>query len=135
MITLRITQYVVQTTWQSLMLTTVRTAAMIARRGDEPLAAGTRPQAASKALPAAEWLDDAKTARKLPNDRLADSGNLSGPHLLGVIKQLKDIAARIQQFEKAAGAGASCAISVGSNHDASVVVSLGTDGKLVVSCQ
>jgi len=90
---------------------------------------------AASAYPDAEWVNYARTTRKVLNDQLADAGKLSGPQLLDMIQRLKDIAARMQEFGKAAGVGASSAGTVSSDHDASVTVSLGTDGKLVVSCR
>jgi hypothetical protein len=87
------------------------------------------------AIPDADWFAWAQLTRKDLNDRLANPQNLSGPQLLDVIQRLKDIAARMQQFETSTGAGASCGGTVSSDNDASVVVSLGANGTLVVSCK
>ena len=87
------------------------------------------------AIPDADWIEYAKLTRKVLNDQLANSDRLSGPQLLDLIQRLKDIAARMQQFEQAAGAGASCGGTVSSDSNGQVTVSQGADGKLVASCR
>lgn len=42
-------------------------------------------------IPDAEWIEYAKLSRKLLNERLANSDKLTGPQLLELIRQLKDI--------------------------------------------
>ena len=86
-------------------------------------------------IPDAEWIEYAKISRKLLNDQLANSDKLSGPQLLEVIRQLKDIAARMQQYESAAGAGASCSGRIAEDSGGVVTVSTAADGKLSVSCR
>jgi hypothetical protein len=85
-------------------------------------------------IPDNEWIDYAKTKRKVLNDMLANSDNLSGQQLLAVVAQLKDIAARMKQFEDAAGKGASCSGSASNDHDGLVQVSQGAGG-LVAACK
>lgn len=87
------------------------------------------------AIPDADWIEWAKLTRKVLNDQLANSDNLTGPQLLEVIRRLKDIAARMQQFESAAGVGASCGGALSSDADGLVTVSQAANGTLVVSCK
>jgi hypothetical protein len=88
-----------------------------------------------KVVPDTAWVDYAKTSRKLLNDQLANSDNLSGPQLLDVVKRLKDVAAQMQQMESVASAGgASCAGTISSDGAALVNVSVGASGALAVSC-
>ncbi len=89
----------------------------------------------ASAIPDAEWVEYAKITRKLLNDQLANSQNLSGEQLLDVIRRLKDIAAKMQAFEQAAGGGASCRGSVSSESGGTVIVSQGADGKLAITCR
>lgn len=81
-----------------------------------------------------EWIDYARLVRKDLNEQLANADRLSGPQLLSVIQRLKDIAARMQQFDKA-GVGAGCGGAVTEDSNGTATVSVGTDGKLVVSCK
>ena len=53
-------------------------------------------------IPDAEWIEYARTTRKFLNDQLANADSLTGPQLLEVIRRLKNIAARIDQFQRAA---------------------------------
>jgi hypothetical protein len=87
------------------------------------------------AIPDAEWIAYARDTRKYLNDRLANSENLSGPQLLDVIQRLKDVALRMHQFETAAVGSAGCDGTVTNDSDASVLVSLGPSGALVLSCK
>jgi len=88
------------------------------------------------AIPDAEWIENAKATRKFLNDQLANSENLTGPQLLDVIQRLKNIAARMQQYESTAGVGASCSGAVSSDGgDGLVVISTAANGALVVSCR
>jgi len=87
------------------------------------------------AIPDQDWINYAQTARKLLNEQLANSDNLSGPQLLKVVQQLKDIAAKMKQFQATAGKGATCRGTI--NQDGSggtATVSVAADGSLVVSC-
>jgi len=87
-------------------------------------------------IPDAEWLDHAKATRKFLNDQLANSGNLTGAQLLDVIQRLKDIAARMQQFESTAGGGASCSGAVSSDGGGGVAtITTAANGALVVACR
>ncbi len=86
-------------------------------------------------IPDAEWLDYAKLKRKVLNDALANSDSLSGQQLLSVVAQLKDIAAKMQAFEQAAGSGASCGGRVSEDGGGLAEVSQAADGKLVVVCK
>lgn len=87
------------------------------------------------AIPDADWIEWAKLTRKVLNDQLANSQNLTGPQLLDVIQRLKDIAARMQQFEQAAGAGARCDSSASSDSTGLVTVSQSPSGALVAACK
>lgn len=82
-----------------------------------------------------DWINYAQVVRKLLNEQLANSDNLTGPQLLNVVQRLKDIAAKMQQFQAAAGKGASCSGSLSSDAGGTVTVSLATDGSLFVSCR
>ena len=86
-------------------------------------------------IPDDEWIAYAKATRQYLNDRLANSQSLTGPQLLDVIRRLKEIAARIQQYEQALGTGKGCAGSVTSDGGGVVQVSTAADGGLVVSCK
>lgn len=85
-------------------------------------------------VPDAEWIEYAKLTRKVLNEQLANADNLTGPQLQEVIRRLKDIAARMQEFEKAAGKGQSCAGKITSDGGGSVTISVGAEGALVVRC-
>ncbi len=87
------------------------------------------------AIPDADWIEYAKLTRKVLNDQIANSENLSGPQLLEVVRRLKEIAERMDQFTKAAGTSAGCGGSVTSDSTGIVTVSAGPDGKLAVSCK
>ncbi|MBI5303989.1 MAG: hypothetical protein HY868_17775 [Chloroflexi bacterium] len=82
-----------------------------------------------------EWIAYAKLTRQYLNDQLANSDKLTGPQLLEVIRRLKDIAMQMQQFEQAAGAGASCRGSVREDGGGVAEISLMAEGKLVVACK
>ena len=86
-------------------------------------------------IPDQEWLDYAKTSRKYLNDQLANANNLSGAQLLDVVKRLKDIAARMKQFEDAANSGAHCGGRISQDGGGAVTVSIGASGALVVACK
>ena len=85
------------------------------------------------AIPDSDWIDYARTKRKVLNDMLANSENLTGEQLLAVVAQLKDIALRIKQFQDAAGKSASCSATASSDSAPIVVVSQGAGG-LVAKC-
>ncbi len=87
-------------------------------------------------IPDAEWIEYAKLTRKVLNEQLANSDNLTGAQLLDVIRRLKDIALRMQQYEQAAGGSASCGGRITEDKGGGVVtVSAGADGKLAISCR
>jgi hypothetical protein len=86
-------------------------------------------------IPDADWVNYAKTKRKVLNDALANSENLSGQQLLAVVQQLKEIAAQMQAIEQSAGKGASCSGTVSENHDGLASISQAADGSLVVACK
>src|SRR5260221_3525818 len=75
------------------------------------------------AIPDADWISYAQTVRKLLNEQLANADNLTGPQLLDVVRRLKDIASKMQQFESAAGQGASCSSSVSQDSNGLVPIS------------
>ena len=82
-----------------------------------------------------DWIEWAKLTRKVLNDQLTNSDQLTGPQLLEVVRRLKDIAARMQQYESA-GIGASCSGAVSSDGgDGSVVISTAANGALVATCR
>ena len=83
----------------------------------------------------AEWIEYAKLTRKDLNEQLANSDKLTGAQLLDVIRRLKDIAQRMQQYEQAAGSAASCGGKLTEDSTGLVVVSTGSDGKLVIICK
>lgn len=86
-------------------------------------------------IPDAEWIAYAKQVRQYLNDQLANSDRLTGAQLLDVIRRLKDIAEKMQQYEQAAGAGARCSGTVTSETDAVAQIAIGAGGALTVSCQ
>lgn len=86
-------------------------------------------------IPDTEWIEYARLTRKVLNEQLANSDTLTGPQLLEVIRRLKEIATRMQQFEQAAGSSSGCAGSVSSDSTALVVISAGADGKLIATCR
>ncbi len=81
-----------------------------------------------------DWIAYAQTVRKLLNEQLANSDNLTGPQLLNVVQRLKDIAAKMQQFQAAAGKGASCSGNLSSEAGGVVTVAQAADGSLLVGC-
>lgn len=86
-------------------------------------------------IPDREWLDYAKITRTILNEQLANADKLTGPQLLEVIRRLKDIATRMQQFETAAGSSQSCSGSLQSDSIAVATVSLDANGQLAVFCR
>lgn len=86
-------------------------------------------------IPDAEWIEYAKLTRKFLNDQLANSDKLTGAQLLEVIRRLKDVAQRMQQYEQAAGSSASCGGSLSEDSTGLVVVSTASTGVLVISCK
>ncbi len=86
-------------------------------------------------IPDAEWIEYAKLTRKVLNDQLANADKLTGPQLLDVIRRLKEIATRMQQYEQAAGSSASCGGELTEDSTGLVVVSTSDTGKLVISCR
>ena len=88
------------------------------------------------AIPDAQWLDYAKTKRKVLNDELANSQNLSGQQLLQVVNDLKEIAAQMQAFGRV-GAGAVCVgdYTKTESHNGVVQISQASDGSLVAACK
>jgi hypothetical protein len=87
------------------------------------------------AVPDADWINYAKTKRKVLDDMLANSDQLTGPQLLSVVQQLKDIAQRMAQYDQAGASGTGCTGTVSSDHDGLVQVSTGADGGLVAACK
>lgn len=86
------------------------------------------------AVPASDWIDYAKAKRQYLNDQLANMDNLTGAQLAEVVRQLKDIAARMKQYEDTAGKGASCSGSITQEANGIVTISAAADGTLVVAC-
>ncbi len=85
-------------------------------------------------VPDEEWIAYAKEQRKFLLDQFANYENLTGDQLRDVVARLKDIAARMDAYQKA-GQGTGCSGAVTSEHDGLVQVSTGPDGKLVVVCK
>jgi hypothetical protein len=85
-------------------------------------------------IPDNDWLEHAKATRAFLNEQLANPDKLSGPQLLEVIRRLKDIAAKIKEFE-AAGLSTACSGKITQDGGGTVTVSAGADGKLVASCR
>jgi len=85
-------------------------------------------------VPDREWVEWATATRRYLNDRLANSSQLTGPQLLDVVQRLKDIAAKMQQYQ-AAGAGASCGGVLGAEQDGLAIITTSADGGLVVTCK
>lgn len=87
-------------------------------------------------IPDAEWIEYAKLTRQVLNDQLANSDKLTGPQLLDVIRRLKEIAVKMQQYEQAAGGSATCGGRLTEEKSAGlVVVSTSSNGALVISCK
>ncbi len=86
-------------------------------------------------LPDMEWIEYAKLTRKVLNDQLANADKLTGTQLLDVIRRLKDIATRMQQYEAAAGSSSKCTGRVQSESTGIVTIAVGADGKLFVGCK
>ncbi|MBI4674736.1 MAG: hypothetical protein HY741_24080 [Chloroflexi bacterium] len=87
-------------------------------------------------IPDAEWIEYAKLTRKVLNDQLANADQLTGSQLLDVIRRLKEIAQRMQQFENAAGSSAACGGKITEEGGAGFVqVSIGAGGKLAITCR
>jgi hypothetical protein len=87
------------------------------------------------AIPDAEWIEYAKLSRKLLNERLAAADQLTGPQLLEVIRQLKDIAQKMDAYDKAAASTSACRGAISDEGGGYVEVSQGSDGNLVVVCK
>ena len=90
-------------------------------------------------IPDAEWIEYARATRRYLNEQLANSDSLTGPQLLDVIRRLKDIAAKMDQFERAAGSSAvgaaSCSGAVSEEADGLVTVRTLEDGRIVIECR
>jgi hypothetical protein len=77
--------------------------------------------------------------RSYLNERLANADNLSGPELLDTIQRLKDIAAKMRDYENAAAAaGAACSgmiSSEGETYSGIVDILITAGGSLVATCK
>lgn len=83
-----------------------------------------------------EWVAYAKDVRQYLNDQLKDSEKLSGPQLLEVIRRLKEVAAKMQEFEKAASSSAACSGTIGNDSGGALAeISIGAGGALAVACR
>ena len=84
----------------------------------------------------AEWIAYAQLVRNDLNQQLANSDKLTGPQLLSVVQRLKDIAAKMDQYNKAAKAGAKCSGQItAQGSGGAVTVSSGANGELVIACK
>jgi hypothetical protein len=90
-------------------------------------------------IPDAEWIEYARATRQYLNDQLAHSDNLTDPQLLDVIRRLKDMSVRMEQFQQAAASSAvgsaSCFGAVSTEADGSVVVTSTDDGRILIDCK
>ncbi len=87
-------------------------------------------------IPDVEWIEYAKLTRKVLNDQLANADKLTGPQLLDVIRRLKEIATRMQDYERAAGSAARCGGKISNDSaGASVTISVSSSGALVATCR
>jgi hypothetical protein len=89
-------------------------------------------------IPDAEWIAYAQLVRNDLNQQIANSDRLTGPQLLDVVRRLKDIAARMQQYQQAAGSSAKCGGLINSSAGSSTgfaTVSVGANGALSVACK
>ncbi len=86
-------------------------------------------------IPDEEWVAYAKGVRQYLNERLANADGLTGPQLLDVIRRLKEIATKMNEFERAAGSSSRCSGTITSDGGGAVVVSTGASGSLVVTCK
>jgi hypothetical protein len=86
------------------------------------------------AIPDAEWIEYARLTRRYLNDQLVNADNLTGTQLLEVIRRLKDIAARMQAYEGAAGSTGACNGTVSAEEAGLIRVAVGPDGKLQLTC-
>jgi hypothetical protein len=102
--------------------------------GESSYAEVSEGQFTAAAVPASDWIDYAKAKRQYLNDQLANMDNLTGAQLAEVVRQLKDIAARMKQYENAGGKGAVCSGSVTQEANGIVTVSAAADGTLAVAC-
>ncbi len=87
------------------------------------------------AVPDAEWIAYARATRQFLNDQLGNSDNLSGPQLLEVIRRLKEVASRMQEYDRAGNANAGCFGYVSEAQNGAATVALGANGALVVTCK
>ena len=87
-------------------------------------------------IPDTDWIEYAKIKRKLLNEQLANADKLTGAQLLEVIRQLKDVAEKMSQFEATAAKGASCSGAITQEGGSGIAeISVGPNGALVVACK
>ena len=90
-------------------------------------------------IPDADWIEYAQTTRRLLNEQLANPENMTGEQLLEVFRRLADIAATIDQFQRAgessAVGAATCSGAVSAEADGSVVVTTTEDGRILIDCK
>lgn len=82
-----------------------------------------------------QWVDYAKATRQYLNDQIANSGSLSGAQLLAVVQRLKEVATQMQQLGTAGASGSSCSGAVTQDADGLATITVGANGKLVLSCR
>jgi len=87
-------------------------------------------------IPDAEWIEYARATREYLNQQLAHADSLTGPQLLEVIRRLKDVAARIKQYESAAAGRSAigCSGSVSSEDSGVVVITTTPAGEIQLNC-
>jgi hypothetical protein len=81
-----------------------------------------------------DWINYAKVQRKLLDDQLTNAGTLTGPQLLTLLQRLKDIAAKMDAYQAAAGKGATCEGTITQNADGVITIGQAADGSLAVTC-
>jgi len=69
-----------------------------------------------------------------PAGRQERTGTTRASPVLEVIRRLKDIAARIKQYEGAGGSASACNGTVSAEKDGLIRAAVGSDGKLQPTC-
>lgn len=85
-----------------------------------------------------EWINYARSVRQYLNEQIKNSDKLTGAQLLEVVRRLKEIAGRMADFERAAGAqaGASCSGRIADSGGSGLVnISQTPQGTLALVCK
>lgn len=86
-------------------------------------------------FPDKEWINYVKDVRKYLSGELANPEKLTELQRRDLIQRLKDIAAIIAQYEKAAKVSAGCQDSVPRDGDGIVQITTRPDGQFLVTCK